>query len=67
MDLNYVSSQVGSLPGHEDSAMPFRRNVEASRFTFTAPPQADLDATALESYAAALDFQSKRYSDAQVD
>ena len=65
--LNYASSQVGPLPGYEDAAMPLRGNVEASRFTFTRPPQADLDAAALESYAAALSLQSKRYSDVQAD
>ncbi len=63
--LNYVSAQVGPLPGYEDSAMPLRGDVEDSRFTFTKPPVSDLDAIALKSYEAALRRQSKRYSDVQ--
>jgi len=63
--LNYASPQVGPLPGYEDSAMPLRGNVEKSRFIFTQPPQADLDAPALENFDAALRRQSKRYSDVQ--
>lgn len=63
--LNYVSPQVGPLPGFEDSAMPLRGDVEDSRFTFTQPPVSDLDAMALKSYASALERQSKRYSDVQ--
>ena len=61
--FNYVSAEVGPLPGYEDSAMPLRGNVENSRFAFTQAPAADLDATALERYEAALQRQSKRYSD----
>ena len=61
--LNYVSSQVGPLPGYEDSAMPLRGNVENSSFTFTHPPQSDLDSVALENFDAALQRQLKRYSD----
>ncbi len=61
--LNYVSAQVGPLPGYEDSAMPIRGDVKGSRFTFTQPPASDMDAMALKSYAAALQRQSKRYSD----
>jgi ectoine hydroxylase-related dioxygenase (phytanoyl-CoA dioxygenase family) len=63
--LNYASAEVGPLPGYEDSAMPLRGNVEKSRFIFTQPPQSDLDAAALGNFAAALQRQSKRYSDVQ--
>ena len=63
--LNYVSSQVGPLPGYEDSAMPLRGNVETSRFVFTQPPRSDLDSAALESFEAAIRLQSKRYSDVE--
>lgn len=63
--LNYVSSQVGPLPGYEDSAMPLRGNVETSRFVFTQPPRSDLDSAALESFDAAIRLQSKRYSDVE--
>ena len=61
--LNYVSAEVGPLPGYEDSAMPQRGNVDGTRFTFTQPPRSDLDADAIKSYEAALRRQSKRYSD----
>lgn len=61
--FNYASSQVAPLPGYEDSAMPLRGNVESSGFIFTQPPQADLDAAALGNFDAALQRQSKRYSD----
>jgi non-heme Fe2+,alpha-ketoglutarate-dependent halogenase len=63
--FNYVSAQVGPLPGYEDSAMPLRGNVEKSRFILTQAPQSDLDAAALESFDVALRRQSKRYSDVQ--
>ena len=63
--LNYVSSQVGPLPGYDDSAMPLRGNVEKSRFTFNQPPKSDLDSMALKDFDAALQRQSKRYSDVQ--
>jgi ectoine hydroxylase-related dioxygenase (phytanoyl-CoA dioxygenase family) len=63
--LNFASAEVGPLPGYEDSAMPLRGNVEKSGFIFTQPPQSDLDAAALENFAAALQRQSKRYSDVQ--
>ncbi len=61
--LNYASSEVAPLPRHEDSAMPLRGNVETSGFSFTQPPQSDLDLAALENPDAALRRQSKRYSD----
>ena len=61
--LNYVSAQVGPLPGYRDSAMPLRGDVEDSGFAFTQPPVSDLDATALKNYTATLQRQSKRYLD----
>jgi len=64
--LNYVSSQVGPIPGYEDSAMPLRGNVENSRFKFTEPPQSDLDSAALKNFDEVLRRQSKRYSDIQT-
>ena len=63
--LNYVNSRVGPLPGYEDAAMPLRGDVKNSKFAFTQPPQSDLDAAALENFNAALQLQSKRYSDVQ--
>ena len=63
--LNYVNTQVGPLPGYEDSAMPLRGNVENSKFAFNQRPQSDLDAVALKNFEAALLRQSKRYSDVQ--
>ena len=61
--LNYASSQVGPLPGYDDSAMPLRGNVKNSRFIFNQPPQSDLDSAAQSNFRAALQHQSKRYSD----
>ena len=63
--LNFASAQVAPLSGYEDSAMPLRGNVEQSRFVFTQPPAADLDSAALESFAAALKLQSRRYTDVE--
>lgn len=63
--LNYVSAEVGPLPGYEDSARPLRGDVTSSRFAFTQAPFSDLDAQALENYEAAVQRQSKRYSDVQ--
>ena len=61
--LNYVSSQVGPMPGYQDCAMPLRGNPKNSRFTFTQPPQSDLHPDALARFADVLQHQSKRYSD----
>ena len=61
--LNYVSAQVGPLPGYEDSAMPLRGDVQGSAFAFNQAPASDLDDEALKRYAAALERQSRRYSD----
>lgn len=63
--LNFASSQVGPLPGYEDSAMLLRGNAENSRFILTKPPESDLDPAALESFDAAIQLQSKRYKDVQ--
>ena len=63
--LNYVSAQVGPLPGYEDSAMPLRGDINSSRFAFNNPPRSDLDSVALENFDAALQRQSRRYSDVQ--
>ena len=63
--LNYASSEVGPIPGYEDSAMPLRGKVENSKFKFTEPPQSDLDSAALKNFEEVLQRQSKRYSDIQ--
>ena len=63
--LNYASSEVGPIPGYEDSAMPLRGKVENSKFKFTEPPQSDLDSAALKNFEEVLRRQSKRYSDIQ--
>ncbi|MEM7195657.1 MAG: phytanoyl-CoA dioxygenase family protein [Pseudomonadota bacterium] len=61
--FNYASSNVGPLPGYEDSAMPLRGDVAGSKFHFNHPPKSDLDSDALRDYEASLQRQSKRYSD----
>ena len=63
--LNYASSEVGPIPGYEDSAMPLRGKVKNSKFKFTEPPQSDLDSAALKNFEEVLRRQSKRYSDIQ--
>jgi ectoine hydroxylase-related dioxygenase (phytanoyl-CoA dioxygenase family) len=63
--FNYVSSNVGPLAGHHDSAILLRGNADGTGFTLTEPPQSDLDKASLENFARLQQLQSKRYEDVE--
>jgi ectoine hydroxylase-related dioxygenase (phytanoyl-CoA dioxygenase family) len=63
--FNYVSSNVGPLAGHHDSAILLRGNATGTGFTLTEPPQSDLDKASLENFARVQQLQSKRYEDVE--